>query len=148
MGGGVTLDLIHEFDLLHWLVGPYAVCGGATAAAPNLAIETEAVAAATLRAESGAVGQVLVDYCRKRPIRQLELTGTEGSITADLIEGQMRIERADRVDEEEITAERDDRFRAQWEYILKRLANRRPSINDVATARDVLAAALEVRGDA
>ena len=148
LGGGVSLDLIHEFDLLHWLVGPYAVCGSATAAAPHLAIETEAVAAATLRADSGAVGQVLVDYCRRRPIRQLELTGTEGSITADLIGGRIRVERGDRLDEEEIRAERDDRFRAQWEYVFDRLADRRPSMNDVATARDVLAAALEVRGDA
>ena len=83
LGGGVLLDSYHEFDLLHWLLGPVEQVFCVERRTGQLEIETEDVAVATLTFTKGAVGQVHLDYLRKPYRRRLELVGELGTLQWD-----------------------------------------------------------------
>jgi predicted dehydrogenase len=80
-GGGVLLDLIHEFEYLHRLFGDideikcYATNTGV------LEIETEESADVLLKFKNGITGTVHLDYWQQQLIRSAIITGTEGTIT-------------------------------------------------------------------
>jgi predicted dehydrogenase len=85
-GGGVLLDLVHEFEYLYRLFGEvddvqcYAINTGA------LEIETEESADVLLRFKSGITGTVHLDYWQQQIIRYAIITGTEGTIVWNLAE--------------------------------------------------------------
>ena len=55
LGGGVLLDSIHSFDTLRWMLGEPAEVTGMLGRVSDLEIDTEDVAAAIVRLESGAL---------------------------------------------------------------------------------------------
>lgn len=85
-GGGVVLtQAIHTLDLLVWLAGgaPETVVGFATTT-PVHRMETEDLAVAALRWESGALGTVLATTTAYPGYPDsVELIGTEGSLVLD-----------------------------------------------------------------
>ncbi len=90
LGGGVILDAIHEIDYIRWLLGEVA---GATCLAGKLSsleIDTEDTAAILLRFESGAVGEVHLDYVQRVYSRTCQIIGEEGTIHWDYTAGQVR----------------------------------------------------------
>ena len=78
MGGGCLLDGIHEFDYLCWLLGPIAEAKAFTARLTDVTVDTEDVAEAILRFESGALGSVHEDYVRRGYDRCCEIVGDSG----------------------------------------------------------------------
>lgn len=90
LGGGVILDAIHEIDYARWLVGEVA---GATCIAGTLSsleIDTEDTAAILLRFESGALGEIHLDYVQRVYSRTCQIIGEEGTIHWDYTAGQVR----------------------------------------------------------
>ena len=83
LGGGILLDAIHEFDYLGWLFGEVAEVSCAAAHVSDLAGDTEDVAETALRFESGALGQVHLDYLRRAYRRALQVIGEMGVIEWD-----------------------------------------------------------------
>lgn len=83
-GGGVLLDLSHEFDAARLLLGEMKILFAAKANVAALEIESEGAAVATARATSGALISVNLDYVARQPVRCYELVGTEGALTWDL----------------------------------------------------------------
>lgn len=87
-GGGVMLDLVHEFDYLQWLMGPDA--GPVTSVACHYAntgalqIQTEEVADVLLKFKGGQSGTIHLDYFQRTLVRHCLITGTAGSIIWDL----------------------------------------------------------------
>ncbi|WP_431282120.1 Gfo/Idh/MocA family protein [Humitalea sp. 24SJ18S-53] len=80
-GGGVLLtQAIHTIDLLLHLMGPVRDVAGFAVTSPLRAIDTEDIAAAALRFESGAIG-VLDATSVARPgfAERIEIAGTQGS---------------------------------------------------------------------
>lgn len=83
-GGGVLLDLSHEFDMARLFLGEMKVLFAAKANVTALEIESEGVAIATALATSGALVSINLDYVARQPVRRYELVGTERSLTWDL----------------------------------------------------------------
>src|SRR5215211_2555572 len=80
-GGALMNQSVHAVDLLQWLLGPVeSLCANTDTLTHD--IETEDLATAALRFESGAMGVVQGTTCNHRdyPLR-IELRGTEGSAT-------------------------------------------------------------------
>ena len=85
-GGGVMLDLVHEFDYVTWLVGPVNTVAAFYKNSGSLQIETEDIAEVLLQFESGAIGTIHLDYLQPTLVRNCLITGAEGTIKWNLAE--------------------------------------------------------------
>jgi predicted dehydrogenase len=146
-GGGVIFDLIHELDLVHWLVGPVVDVSAMTRVVPALEIETEGVAQISLRMASGVLAQVHLDYVRPGYGRDMELVGRHGVLSWDYTKGTVSLTRAGDVPEVVHRVpdgfERNTLFRAHMAHFLQRLEN--PAVvpsSSLADAVSVLRIAL------
>jgi predicted dehydrogenase len=90
LGGGVILDAIHEIDYIRWLLGEVATVACLAGKFSRLQIDTEDAAAMLLRFESGAVGEIHLDYVQRAYSRTCQIIGEEGTIHWDYTAGQVR----------------------------------------------------------
>lgn len=97
LGGGVTFDLIHELDLVQWLLGPVADVTAMMRTVSVLEIETEAVAQINLQLASGVLAQVHLDYLRPGYGREMEIVGRQGVLRWDYVQGVVTLEDAGQV---------------------------------------------------
>lgn len=85
-GGGVMLDLVHEFDYLLWLLGPINNVACRYCNSGALEIETEDVSEVLISFSSGALGTIHLDYLQQKLVRDCMVTGHNGTIFWDLAE--------------------------------------------------------------
>lgn len=83
-GGGVLLDLIHEFDYLYWLFGKVEYVAAHYTSGEALKIETEEIAEVLLKFESTIIGTVHLDYLQPNLVRYCLITCSKGSIYWDM----------------------------------------------------------------
>lgn len=79
-GGGVMLDLIHEFDYLYWLVGKVNKLASFNSNSKTLNIETEDVAEVLLQFENSVIGTIHLDYLQPELVRNCLFTCSGGTI--------------------------------------------------------------------
>lgn len=89
-GGGVIFDLIHEIDLVQWLLGPVDDVSAMTRKVSQLQIETEAIAQICLKLKSGVLAQIHLDYVRPVYARSLEVVGEKGVLYWDFVTGTVQ----------------------------------------------------------
>jgi len=97
-GGGVMLDLIHEFDYLIWLLGNVESVSAIYQKNPELEIETEDVADVLIKFDSGTTGTIHLDYHQRVLIRNCVFTGALGTIKWDLAARTVSLTQADKQD--------------------------------------------------
>ena len=85
-GGGVLLDLVHEFEYLYRLFGDIDEIKCYTTNTGALEIETEESADVLFKFHNGVTGTVHLDYWQQQLIRYAIITGTEGTIIWNLAE--------------------------------------------------------------
>jgi predicted dehydrogenase len=90
-GGGVMLDLIHEFDYLYWLFGKIDTIAALCKNSGALEIETEDVAEVLLKFQSGVIGTIHLDYLQQKLIRNCVITGFNGTITWNLVDSKVTL---------------------------------------------------------
>jgi predicted dehydrogenase len=88
--GGVLFDLIHEFDLLHHLLGPAQAACAAARRSGRLEMASEDIAEVVLRHQSGVLSSLHVDYLTQPAVRRVEIAGTGGLLQLDLNARQFR----------------------------------------------------------
>lgn len=88
-GGGVMLDLVHEFDYLLWLMGPAKTIACNYANSGALQIQTEDVCDVLLRFENGVSGTIHLDYLQQKLVRNCMITGFNGTIFWNLAESHV-----------------------------------------------------------
>lgn len=94
LGGGVLLELSHEFDGLRYLLGDVVEVTGAVleqGGAPTDG-EVETVADVDLTTQSGAAGEIHLDMVSQEPFRRWEVVGEEGTLSADLLAGRIELQ--------------------------------------------------------
>jgi len=144
-GGGVVLDLIHELDYARWLFGPVDSVDGTVHSTSHLEIQTEDVAEILFKHTSGVIGSIHLDYYRPENRRDVEITGREGILTADLIDDNVRLERGDESWTESFDVDRDKTYRDQLSYFLGHVRSGRACENDIQTGKRVLELALQAK---
>jgi predicted dehydrogenase len=82
--GGIVLDLIHEVDLAHHLLGPLTLAGAATTRTGAIALDGADMADILLRAPDGAPVNIHLDYVTRPRRRRTEIAGDQGLIEIDL----------------------------------------------------------------
>lgn len=86
MGGGILLDT-HEFEYLGWLVGRPKELSCFSDKVSDLDIDTEDVAEVNFWFESGAIGNLHVDYLQRSYQRRYEFYGESGTLVWDYSNG-------------------------------------------------------------
>jgi predicted dehydrogenase len=111
-GGGVMLDLVHEFDYLYSFFGKPQMIAALYKNSGSLEIETEDVAEVLIQFESGCLGTIHLDYLQQKLIRKCLITGSKGTITWDLAERTVHWIDSDKTEKDFVyqAYERNDRF--------------------------------------
>ena len=86
LGGGVSIDLIHEWDYLTWLFGMPTECHQLINKVSNLEIDSDDLAIYIGRNDKTTF-EVHLDYFGRQTQRTLDLFTTEDTIHCDLIAG-------------------------------------------------------------
>lgn len=86
LGGGVSIDLIHEWDYLIWLFGMPTECQQLTTKVSNLEIDSDDLAIYIGRNDKTTF-ELHLDYFGRQTIRTLDLFTEDDTIHCDLIAG-------------------------------------------------------------
>lgn len=135
MGGGVTIDLIHEWDYLVDLFGPPLACYNFKGTYSHLEIDSDDLSIYIARYPN-MLAEVHLDYFGRTYRRSIELLCREGTVTADFGAGTLTL--ADgtvRHCEEPVNR----RYEREMEYFVDyALHGRGESVNSPGMALDVL----------
>ena len=91
-GGRVTLDLIHEIDLVRWLFGEVDLVSAMLDNCPEFEIETESIAHLNLKMKSKFLIQINLDYVRPHYCRNTEIICQKGVLYWDYLSGSIKIQ--------------------------------------------------------
>jgi predicted dehydrogenase len=139
-GGGALFDLVHEIDLVHWLVGPVASVAARLDQAGGLELRAEDLANLILATADGATGLLQLDMLSPVYRRDFELVLRDAVWRWDYAAGTLARDAAGGV---EIvhrlppTFERNDLFLAHMRHFLDRL--RDPSLPPLCSLDDGIA---------
>lgn len=86
MGGGVGIDLIHEWDYLTWLLGMPEECHAIQTKLSGLEIDSEDLAIYIARTKTTGI-EVHLDYFGREAIRQLEVFLPDDTLRCDILKG-------------------------------------------------------------
>lgn len=140
MGGGVTLDLIHELDYITWLFGvpemSYHLCGKYSA----LEIDSDDLSAYLLKYKDKIV-EIHTDYLGRESIRSIELYCKNYVIKGDLLHNTLKYVYGDgRTDE--IPLEQTDMYLQEMKAFLDMTEGKRNNENNLVYANQILRIAL------
>lgn len=152
LGGGVTLDAIHELDYIRWMLGEVEQVVGFSGKLSHLEIETEDTAGILLRFASGTIGEVHLDYVQRAYSRTCQIIGDEGTVRWDYSTGEVRWYSAERKNWQVFSNppdwEPNKMYLDEMRHFLQCLAGQdRPSL-DVFEAARVLEIALAAKESA
>ena len=90
-GGGVTLDLSHEFDYISWLFGKINKIKGYCDRISNLNIDSEDILEAQITCSSNIKGNLHLDFFCINPKRELHIYFNDEYIVGNLLENKIII---------------------------------------------------------
>ena len=92
LGGGVILDLSHEIDIAEYLFGnPNKNPISLTEKISNVTIDSEDISEIIYKTNSNVFVSIHMNYLIREKTRKIFMFGTNGSINADLISGEIEI---------------------------------------------------------
>lgn len=139
-GGGVSIDLIHEWDYLYYLFGQPEQLLNIRGKFSDLEIDSDDLSLYIARYNKMLV-EVHLDYIGREPIREIQLFTDEDTIVGDLINSEIRYLKSGRT--ETFNEIRDDFQRKEIEYFFDILEGREINNNDISTAMNTLKIAKE-----
>jgi predicted dehydrogenase len=90
LGGGVVLELSHEFDYIRWLVGEITAVNARLGKVSDLEIDVEDLAEVVLEFRDGAIGNIHLDMVQRIPVRTCRIIGSEGTLVWDGLAGEVK----------------------------------------------------------
>ena len=154
LGGGPTLTLSHEIDLLLWILGSHKNVKANANTASSLELQTEHGIDILVEFASGATGNIHLDYFHRPPARSSEFIGDEGRIEFNYYSGVAKLfskesDNAVNIYKTPATWERNDMFIAEIKSFftsIEQNENPSPNCEDGLAAVDVAVKALTDAG--
>lgn len=141
MGGGVTLDLIHELDYIIWLFGIPEMSCHLCGKYSDLEIDSDDLSVYLLKYED-KIAEIHVDYLGRECVRNIELFCKDYVIKGDLLHNTLKYIYSGGVVEEIILPEAN-MYLQEMEAFLDVIEQRRKNENDIMHANQILRIALE-----
>jgi predicted dehydrogenase len=138
MGGGVRIDLIHEWDYATYLFGIPREVELIYGRYSGLEIDSEDLAAYIARFD-GLLYELHLDYFGRSPKRTIDIYTDDHVVTGDIRGSKILI---DDVASEIFFEEPNDKYLREMEYFLSVAARERESMNTLEAAYSVLGLAL------
>ncbi len=91
LGGGVLLDLSHEFDYVQWLAGRLNLKYAINEKVSNLEIESNDLLLFVGKTKMDAYVNITLNYFSRKPIREIILDGDGISLKADFIANKLSV---------------------------------------------------------
>lgn len=141
LGGGILLDGSHEIDYVRWLAGEVAAVYARAQRLSDLEVDVEDTAALVLAFQSGAVGEVHLDFVQRGYSRRCVVIGTEGTVKWDVASGLQIVDSSGaRTSEPIVPAPNDPYVEELRAFVAGDLAGF-ASLDDGARIVDIVAAA-------
>ncbi len=105
LGGGVSIDLIHEWDYLNYLFGMPEEVKSFIGRVSDLEIDSDDYAIYIAKYGNNMIAEVHLDYFGRKTIRTVEIYTADETIVGDFIEGEIRYLKSGRV--VDLNSERD-----------------------------------------
>ncbi|NBJ92528.1 Gfo/Idh/MocA family protein [Parablautia muri] len=135
LGGGVSIDLIHEWDYLHYLVGKPRDMKCFIRRKSDLEIDSDDIAVYIAEYEDKIV-ELHLDYFGKETIRKIELFANEDTIIVDLIKQQIEwLKQGKRI---ELQEERNEFQKRELKHFFNIMGGQCICDNDLENACEVL----------
>ncbi len=135
MGGGVGIDLIHEWDYLTWLFGmPKKVCSIQDRVSA-LEIDSDDVAVYIAKTDTATM-ELHLDYFGRKTLRGMDIFTDEETIRCDITEGRIEFLKAGKV--VRLNAERNAFQMAEIAHFFDIVEGRAVNDSDVRHAYQVL----------
>jgi len=128
-GGGVILDLSHEFDYISWLFGGIKDIKGYCGKISNLDIESEDILESQMTCNFNIKGNLHLDYFSRRKERKIQIYYNDEYIEGDLVENSIKIIKKN--GEERITHHKsniNDTYKIQIKYFFDNYHNKNQDI--------------------
>ena len=94
LGGGVLLELSHEFDYLLWIFGNFDTAYCISSNSGQLEIDVEDRVDIMLSRSDGVVAQLHMDFLQRQATRQCKVVGETGTLYLDLKANALRLLRS------------------------------------------------------
>ena len=135
MGGGVSIDLIHEWDYIHYLIGSPKNVQSIIRKKSDLEIDSDDIAVYIAEYEDKLV-ELHLDYFGRSTIRRAELYMNDDTILADLIDQNISYLKSGQIIE--LSQERNDFQIRELEHFIEIMQGKAPCDNDLAEACKIL----------
>lgn len=132
LGGGVTLDLIHEWDYLTYLLGFPKKIFNLNKKVSHLEINSDDLSIYIAEYQDKLV-EVHLDYFGRVPTRKIEFFLKEGTVIGDFIENSVMLE-----NKEKIILPKEDIYIKEMNNFLDIIFNKKDNFNDLEHAYKVL----------
>lgn len=129
LGGGVSIDLIHEWDYLAYLFGMPVDIKSFIGKTSKLEIDSDDYAIYIARYANGIITELHLDYFGRQPIRQIEVFTDDETIVGDLIGGSVRFLKAGKLLEFE--SDRDIYQKRELDYFLDVISGKVDEYNNI-----------------
>ena len=136
LGGGVSIDLIHEWDYLAYLFGMPTEVKSFIGKISNLEIDSDDYAVYIARYADRRIAEVHLDYFGRKSVRTVELYMDDETIVGNLIAGEVRYLKAGRT--VDLRAERDVYQKRELCYFIDAISAKKKVHNSIAEAVKVL----------
>ena len=134
-GGGVSIDLIHEWDYLQYLFGQPEQVLNIKGKFSNLEIDSDDLSLYIAKYKKMAV-EVHLDYFGREPIREIQIFTDEDTIVGDIINSEIRYLKSGK--KIPFGETRNDYQRREISYFFEILDGRENNHNDILIAFETL----------
>ena len=136
MGGGVAIDLIHEWDYITFLFGMPSEVKSFIGKVSNLEIDSDDYAIYIAQYGHSMVAELHLDYFGRKTIRTVEIFTDNDVIVGDLVAGEVRYLKSGRV--VDLREERDAYQKRELGYFIDMIYGKADSQNGIKEAVKVL----------
>jgi predicted dehydrogenase len=144
-GGGVLLDLSHEFDYNQYLFGKIKSITGVYGKISNLEIDSEDFCDVFLKFESDIFSTIHLDYFSNIDKRLIRILTFKGEILADLINKEIIIDSNQGIKKKKFNFEINDIFEEQLKYFLDGVENQSKEIDNLKETKELIEKILEFK---